>query len=140
MPAVFIIWWKTMLKVWSITSQAHLCHIHGHLWFLCKWNFTLCDFIIQFRLCLGDFWEVVAVSRLQPVPMCHQIILSSLVRKKDDGQRPEGTGWKIKPSNSFTEMSVEHTHRSIRQWKWHSRWYVFFPLHTLKMLVLIDTG
>lgn len=54
-------------------------------------------------------------------------------------KRPEGADWKIKPPNSFTEMSVEHTHRSIRQWKWHSKWHVFFPLYTLKMLVLIDS-
>ena len=54
-------------------------------------------------------------------------------------ERPKGADWKIKPPNSFTEMSAEHTHRSIRQWKWRSKWHVFFPLYTLKMLVLIDS-
>lgn len=44
----------------------------------------------------------------------------------------------MKPPNSFTEMSVEHTHRSIRQWKWRSKERVFSPRYTLKMLVLID--
>lgn len=60
----------------------------------------------------------------------HQITLHNLVGKKDDGERPKGLGRKIKPPNSFTEMSVEHTHRSIRQWKWHSRHVFFPPLHT----------
>lgn len=53
-------------------------------------------------------------------------------------ERPKGPGQRINPPNSFTEMSAEHTHRSIRQWTWHSKRHVIFPLYALKMLVLID--
>lgn len=108
-------------------------------WIQCLHFFSMLGSILLIWTLVWTFGEVVAVLLLHTVSISHQIILHSLVREKDDGQRPKGPGCKIGPPSSFTKVTVEHTRGNIRQWKWHSKWHVFSHPQALKMLVLIDS-